>query len=105
MKKYENSESAGVKFIRKYIVGFVTGIMIMIICVIMSAYTKSNDGSNEERKGSYHDYNHAIIITGKEGTTIELDSYSRTITDKYVLYSKDGRVYECPVNNVVFWNE
>lgn len=103
MKKYGNSESAELKFIRKYIVGFAAGIMI--ICVIMSAYIKSNDGSKEERKGSYHDYNHAIIITGKEGTTVELDSYSRTITDKYVLYTKDGKVYECPVDNVVFYNE
>ena len=78
-------------------------IGVIILGIVFGCAIKDN--GSEERKGSYHDYNHAIIITGKEGTTIELDSYSRTITDKYVLYAKDGKVYECPVDNVVFWNE
>ena len=103
MKKYDNPESVALKFLRKYILGCVSAILT--ICVIISVCIKSNDESKEEHKGSYHDYNHAIIIIGKEGTTVELDSYSRTITDKYVLYTKDGKVYECPVNNVIFYNE
>lgn len=107
MKKYEVSESTELKFIRKYIIGFIVGfaVGIMIMCVIMLVYNKSNDGSKEEHKGSYHDYNHAVIIVGIEGITIELDSYSYTFTDKYVLYTKDGKVYECPIDKVVFYNE
>jgi hypothetical protein len=102
MKKYENSESILTKIFNALPIGAMIGVIIL---GIVFACAIKDDGSKEERKGSYHDYNHAIIIAGKEGTTVELDSYSRTITDKYVLYTKDGKVYECPVDNVVFYNE
>jgi len=99
MKKYENSESILTKIFNALPIGAIVGVIILGIVFAIK------DSGSEERKGSYHDYNHAIIIAGKEGTTVELDSYSRTITDKYVLYTKDGKVYECPVDNVVFYNE
>lgn len=101
MKKYENSESILTKIFNALPIGTIVGVIILGI--VFAGAIK--DSGSEERKGSYHVYNHAIIITGKEGTTVELDSYSRTITDKYVLYTKDGKVYECPVDNVVFYNE
>ena len=101
MKKYENSESVLAKIFNVLPIGAMIGLIIL---GIVFAYAITDNGS-EERKGSYHDYNHAVIIVGKDGTTIELDSYSHTLSDKYVLYAKDGKVYECPEDNVVFYNE
>jgi hypothetical protein len=100
MKKYENSENVLTKLFNALPIGAMIGVIILGIVFVIKP-----DESKEEHKGSYHDYNYAIIIIGIERTTIELDSYSRTFTDKYIMYTKDGKVYECPVDNVVFYNE
>ena len=104
MKKYEETESNVSKFIHKYIVGFIGGLMIGLISLGLGCIIKVE---KDDSKGTYHDYNKAVIITGNQATIVELDSYSHDTIghEKYILYTKDEKVYECTPNNVVFYNE
>lgn len=99
-KNYEESES----ILRKVCDILPIGAMLgMIILGLVFAFAIKV----EDTEGTYHDYNHAIIITGNTATTIELDSYSHETIghDKYILYSKDGKTYESTPDNVVLYNE
>lgn len=99
MKKYYNSESKS-----RLLDILPVVIMIGLISLGLGFAIKVE---KDDSKGTYHDYNKAVIITGNQATVVELDGYSHDTIghEKYILYTKDEKVYECTPNNVVFYNE
>lgn len=83
------------------------GAIIGIVLIVIGIYCGSED-NNKPNTGTYHDYNKAIIIYGKnDGVVINLAGYDHiTIgTERYELYSTDGKKYSASPDDVILYND
>lgn len=83
------------------------GAIFGIVLIVVGIYCGS-EKNNKTNKGTYHDYNKAIIIYGKnDGIVINLAGYDHVMlgTERYELYSTDGKQYSASPDNVILYND
>lgn len=83
------------------------GAIMGIALIVIGIYCGS-EKNNKTNKGTYHDYNKAIIIYGKnDGVVIDLAGYDHITlgTDRYELYSTDGKQYSASTDDVILYND
>jgi hypothetical protein len=83
------------------------GTIFAAALIIIGIYCGSEE-NNKTNKGTYHDYNKAIIIYGKnDGIVIDLAGYDHVTlgTERYELYSTDGKQYSASPDDVILYND
>ena len=83
------------------------GTIFAAALIIIGIYCAS-EKNNKTSKGTYHDYNKAIIIYGKnDGIVIDLAGYDHVTlgTERYELYSTDGKQYSASPDDVILYND
>lgn len=84
-----------------------SGVIFGLVLIVVGIYCGSEE-TNKTNKGTYHDYNKAIIIYGKnDGIVIDLAGYDHVTlgTDRYELYSTDGKQYSASPDDVILYND
>lgn len=82
--------------------------VILCLALIIAGIYCASEKNNKTSKGTYHDYNKAIIIYGKnDGIVIDLAGYDHITlgTERYELYSTDGKQYSASPDDVILYND